>query len=261
MGFRDFTIFNKALLAKQVWRIWSQLECLVAKIMEAKYFPGGTILEASVGRRPSYAWRSIIGSRNIVKEGLVWQVGNGKQVRIWNDSWIPQPTMYQIHSIPRLLYVEATVDHLIDKDTKWWDTMLLENLFDKEEVRLIQSIPLSSINQSDTLIWRGTTNGLFSVRSAYYIQQELEATSPAKCSHQAGKREVWRDIWALPIPNVEKNFLWRACHNLLPTRSNLFKKKIVVDPLCPLCGAEAETGYHILWDCPSAKACGAWVRE
>jgi hypothetical protein len=175
------------------------------------------------------------------------------QVRIWKDRWIPQPTTYQIHSTPRMLDVEATVYHLIDKDTKWWDTMLLESLFDKEEVRLIQSIPLSYTNQSDTLIWRGTTNGLFSVCSAYYIQQEIEATSLAKCSYKAGKREVWRDIWALPIPNVEKNFLWRACHNLLPTHSNLFKKKIVADPSCPLCGAEAETGYHILWDCPSAK--------
>jgi hypothetical protein len=40
MGFRDFLSFNKALLAKQAWRLWSQPESLVAKIMRAKYFSG-----------------------------------------------------------------------------------------------------------------------------------------------------------------------------------------------------------------------------
>jgi hypothetical protein len=183
----------------------------------------------------------------------VWHVGNGLQVRIWKDHWIPQPITYRIHSTPQLLDLDATMDNLIDKDTKWWDSTVLENLFDKEEVQLIQSIPLSYTNQRDTFIWRGMANALFSIRSTYYIQQEITATSLAKCSYGDGKIKVWKDIWALPIPNVEKNFLWRACHDLLPTHANLFKKKVIADPLCPFCRAEAETGYHILWDCTSAK--------
>lgn len=42
--------------------------------------------------------------------------------------------------------------------------------------------------------------------------------------------------------------------NTIPTKENLFKKKIVPDPLCPLYGSEAKTTSHILWDCASAKA-------
>jgi hypothetical protein len=40
MGFRDFTSFNKILLEKQSWRLWYQLDSLVAQIMEAEYYPG-----------------------------------------------------------------------------------------------------------------------------------------------------------------------------------------------------------------------------
>lgn len=50
----------------------------------------------------------------------------------------------------------------------------------------------------------------------------------------------------------KKNFLWRACHDILPTRANLHKRHIVDDPLCPICGREVETGFHILCQCPSA---------
>ena len=58
--------------------------------MKAKYYSDSSILEAGVGHRPSFAWRSIHSSSAIVKEGLVWRVGNGSSVRIWKDKWFPQ---------------------------------------------------------------------------------------------------------------------------------------------------------------------------
>jgi hypothetical protein len=52
---------------------------------------------------------------------------------------------------------------------------------------------------------------------------------------------------------VVKTFLWQACNNILPTKELLFKRRITVDPLCPICGLVAESIDHILWSCPSAK--------
>jgi hypothetical protein len=51
------------------------------------------------------------------------------------------------------------------------------------------------------------------------------------------------------VPNVLKVFMWRECNNVLPTKVNLMKRKIVEDPLCPICGLEGETTGHILWGC------------
>lgn len=54
-------------------------------------------------------------------------------------------------------------------------------------------------------------------------------------------------------PNVVKNFMWRACKNLLPTKENLMKKKVIEEPLCPICKFEIESTFHVLWDCVAAQ--------
>ena len=58
MGFRNLQAFNLAMLAKQGWRLLMNPNSLVARVYKAKYYPHGDVLNASLGSRPSYAWRS-----------------------------------------------------------------------------------------------------------------------------------------------------------------------------------------------------------
>jgi hypothetical protein len=81
----------------------------------------------------------------------------------------------------------------------------------------IKSIPISATDQDDMLIWRGTIKGIFSVRSAYHIQKEGEASNQAGGSRSNERGALWQKIWKLQLPNSEKHFLWRACHEILPT--------------------------------------------
>jgi hypothetical protein len=117
MGFQDF----KSLLAKQSWRIWKILDNLVAQLMQAKYYPGKTLLEAKVGRRPLFAWRSIHSSCDLLKERLIWRVGNGCSIKIWKDKWLPDPSTYLVYSPPSVLDSNATVSELLEGEPKWWN--------------------------------------------------------------------------------------------------------------------------------------------
>jgi hypothetical protein len=85
------------------------------------------------------------------------------------------------------------------------------------------------------------------------MQQELNNCGVAACSSNVESSGFWKKLWALPIPNTEKNFLWCASHDILPTKGNLWRWTITTDFSCPLCGLAEETAFHVLWQCPSTK--------
>jgi hypothetical protein len=97
------------------------------------------------------------------------------------------------------------------------------------------------------MLWRGTARGDFSFRSAYHMQKEMEEATKAKCSTQNSRSDVWMKILKMHVPNVKKNFLWKACHGILPTCDNLYRRKVIEDLACPICGIKVETAFHILW--------------
>lgn len=54
LGFRNLELFNRALLAKQIWRILRQPNSLVSRILKARYFNHEDIMDAKLGNNPSY---------------------------------------------------------------------------------------------------------------------------------------------------------------------------------------------------------------
>lgn len=78
LGFRDFEVFNKALLTKQIWRFIKTLNFLSVQILKSKYFPTYGVLDANINSNPSLIWRSFYDSIDLVKEGMVWRISNGQ---------------------------------------------------------------------------------------------------------------------------------------------------------------------------------------
>ena len=77
MGFKDIEKFNDSLLAKQVWRMINIPDSLCHRVFKARFFPDCSILEAKDSTLGSYAWKSIIGARDVIREMMVWRIGNG----------------------------------------------------------------------------------------------------------------------------------------------------------------------------------------
>jgi hypothetical protein len=87
--FRDVHAFNMAMLAKQGWRLIQSLNSLRAKILKAKYYRDEHMLNAKSKDGMSYTWRSILRGIELLKKGVIWRVGNGENISIWEDPWVP----------------------------------------------------------------------------------------------------------------------------------------------------------------------------
>ncbi|XP_042969115.1 uncharacterized protein LOC122301804 [Carya illinoinensis] len=253
LGFRELESFNKAMLAKQVWRMLNNPSSLVARVMKEKYFKRENLLEARLGRGPSLIWRSLWSSMSLIKSGLIWQVGRGNKIKVWKDKWIPSSSFHMVSSPVNLLDEDACVNQLIDGYTGHWKTELISKVFSAEDAEAICCIPLSRMGSEDRMKWGFSSNGLFSVRSAYHLEHARVIAEKGESSNVVENEFGWKSIWKLKVQGVVKHFLWKACHDLLPTRMNLVKRKIIDSSLCPICEREEESTVHALWSCPSAS--------
>lgn len=104
------------------------------------------------------------------------------------------------------------------------------------------------LEELDKLVWPFTAVGQYSMKSGYKELRKFygnESSLQPSSSHLID-RSTWKAIWSLQVPNKVKIFLWKLCHNAIPSRFNPWKRKCVSNPICCLCGIEDET-LHILF--------------
>ena len=171
------------------------------------------------------------------------------------DSWIPNHPTHRVLHPPRVDEWEWRVSELIDWRVKDWDRELIATAFHKEDADAILRIPLSSRAVSDVLFWLHTKNGEYTVKSGYQtarliLKQEKDL---GECSKAADGSHIWKNVWKLKVPNKIRVFAWRACQNILPTRENLFRRKVIQDEFCERCNQAPESVLHVLWECGAAQ--------
>jgi hypothetical protein len=73
------------------------------------------------------------------------------------------------------------------------------------------------------MAWNYTKNGVFSVRSAYHLKQQIHrgATGGASSSRNAVEHQGWLSIWEADVPNKIKVHCWRLAKNGLAVGEEL----------------------------------------
>ncbi|KAM5549518.1 hypothetical protein ABKV19_000773 [Rosa sericea] len=91
----------------------------------------------------------------------------------------------------------------------------------------------------DKIIWSGTSNGHFSVKSAYLSLFDEENAD-----------FCWKFLWRLCMPPKLKIFFWLIVQGKLLTNAERMKRRFTRDELCPICHVHTESLLHMLRDCP-----------
>ncbi|CAN1287005.1 hypothetical protein LINPERPRIM_LOCUS19477 [Linum perenne] len=100
---------------------------------------------------------------------------------------------------------DTVVGDLLIPGTWSWDEELLEELLCEADRSCVLGMKPSCGGEEDWRIWRLTTDGKYSVKSAYRYIMEHEPTEEV-----LEVQGEWNKLWNIDCPPKAKHFLWRA---------------------------------------------------
>ena len=202
VGFRDLRVFNQAMLARQAWRLLKFPDSLCARVLRAKYYPAGNLLDTAFIKNASPSWQGVMHGLELLKEGAIWRIGNGNQVKIWRDNWLPRHGSLK-SSGRRTNSREKWVSELIDPVTRQWDIAKIRRIFHPRDAESVLSIKIPARPVDDMIAWHPEKHGLFTVRSAYRLGMRstwLNTSSGQSSTSPEGERLIWNLVWKCPVP-------------------------------------------------------------
>ncbi|KAL0286678.1 UNVERIFIED_CONTAM: hypothetical protein Sangu_2471100 [Sesamum angustifolium] len=152
------------------------------------------MVQASLGSRPSFTWRSMMAALPLFRAGCRWRVGSGSHIRVWSDTWILRPRSFRPITPPPSELSSAFLSDLIDPVSRDWKMERVNQLFWPRDTALILAIPLSRLGESDLLIWHYSRDGLFLEYSAHHLANSLEGV-PCSSSRAELESPWWRKLW------------------------------------------------------------------
>ena len=192
----------------------------------------------------SSSWLAISHGLDLLKKGLIWRVGNGRNIRVWRDNWIPRPFSYKPVSQRGRCRIRFVAGLLNENGS--WNLEVLQRFFVPADVEEILKIRASPRLGDDVIAWGPEKHGRFTVKSAYNLafEEANRATDVASSTSPDGNRSCWQYIWNCNVTPTIRNFAWRLSIDSLPTWKNKHRIGLELSSTCPVCGMEEEDNFH-----------------
>ena len=233
LGLRGIQLFNQALLVKQVWRLLTNQNCLLARVLLGTYCHKKYILEVQLPTVCSHGWRSILHGRDLLKGCVGKAIGNGLNTKVWKDSWISLDSDFRPFGLIPKNALHLTVADLLTTDMKW-NMKRIEELLPQvaEEIQLLHP---GHTNAEDIFLWHPLQSGTYTTRSGYYAAA-MEKIIPL--NPNIGSFQLNKDVWAIKCSLKMKLFLWYVVQEALPLGELIQKRGINSEALCVRCKAK-----------------------
>ncbi|KAJ4783220.1 RNA-directed DNA polymerase (reverse transcriptase)-related family protein [Rhynchospora pubera] len=251
LGVKNLHKFGEALFLKNVRALMGQHDKIWVDICRAKYFPRVGFWGATNTRGASQLWREVVKFRAELKDDVCWHISNGMKAKAVSQPWYQG---WQVQSGAPSTDIMLTVGGLVDTQTNQWKEDQLVRLFGLQCAVQIQNtiqIPDQNSDLNDTLIWKKTKEGRYSVKHGYAWRMERESYT----EYVGVNESHWIKIDRIKniVPKV-KLFLWRLLSGTLTIAQNLNKRIRAISPMCQRCNSENEFECHCFFFCPGSRA-------
>ncbi|KAJ8430332.1 hypothetical protein Cgig2_015389 [Carnegiea gigantea] len=154
-------------------------ESLVFQVLKARYFLDLSMMNATLGHRLSFTWRSLCGAKWVVKLRARCLVGDGFSLNILDSKWIPRPSLFNVITPFNPNFSLLWVADLIDRERGDLRHDMVDAIFLPIDEQAIKQIPLCSAWPPDRIMWHYSDTGALTVRSAYHAIRRGQVPSPS----------------------------------------------------------------------------------
>jgi hypothetical protein len=115
-------------------------------------------------------------------------------------------------------------------------------------VNMVNHVITPVVPAPDQLIWKHTDSGDLQLKDAYqFILHNFQELHWAKT------------IWNSDIPPSKSLLVWRLMHDKLPTDEKLSLRGCYLPSMCSICKRQAESTFHIFFECSYAVKTWSWL--
>ncbi|KAJ9546852.1 hypothetical protein OSB04_019395 [Centaurea solstitialis] len=210
VGFRHLLIWNRALIAKNLWGLITNRNCLWVQCIRFYSLRNQVFWTVRRNNRWSWVLAKMMSIRSELRHFVTVQVGNGLTTNAWEESWLSCGHLSGIIS-NRFLHglsfsVTTTVRQLLDTFHDGWPDMWISRY------PILSNVVLPNINDEmeDTFCWDDLEKGEFSVQGVY-------TSLVGPLDTVAWTSSVW---FKGHIPK-HSFCMWVACMKRLPTQDHI----------------------------------------
>eukprot|EP00253_Pinus_taeda_P034931 PITA_34931 len=258
---RNLAAQNLALGSKILWNLVSGNSSWSKRVIWKKYFQGQRL--RCLDKPPRLLKGSLIlnlcnAAREQFNHHLYWIPGNGRNIKIWDDSILRDQPLNQVEGLANIkVWLHSCNLHILWDISNWketpdrtWDCWNLGEvpiMLQGEASLLLDLLQGKSPSKATTKDKRGwgSLSGSYTISEGYkrIIVVPYAPPNPAQ----------WKFIWDFPsLPKIDF-FGWTVAHQSILTRDNLRRRGMEGPSRCPLCLSDEETVSHLLLLCPFAQ--------
>eukprot|EP00253_Pinus_taeda_P023411 PITA_23411 len=232
LGLRDPSKLNKILGAKLWWRWMRGGNDLWKQLWRHKYNMTDSTEDIYCMQetpKGSTIWELASQNQDIVNKNIFWEIRAGGEAKFWDENWHQREKMSSIQRIQGIqnkigdnhMYVkdywkENELDGIWRKWTPLEDWGIETNQEQQEAFRKeVESRKVKERTGKDIIRWGKSTKGNFTIKEAYYLTDQQDATK---------RNQEWKVFWGKNWWPKVTVFAWLVAKQKILTWDKLQKK-------------------------------------
>jgi len=99
LGLRKTAAVNQTFHCKLAWKILTNQDSMWVRIMREKYLAHQEFFCAHAKQGDPVVWRNIFKCKELIRKGIIWTVGDRKDILFWQDNWIENRSLLDLLEI------------------------------------------------------------------------------------------------------------------------------------------------------------------